>query len=175
MKAAHPNPIARVRAQAAPKAQQRGGKLGLEVSPEQARRLAGTSDSDFLERLTSSVAATMPGQGSDLTAVNAGLAALAGIEPRDELEGMLAAQIVAIHSMSMEMARRALLPEQTAEGVSANVNRAAKLMGVFTRQVEALTRYRTGGQQRVVVERVTVSDGGQAMFGNVNRGGGGGE
>ena len=172
-KPAPSNAVVKGRTQAVPKAKQDGRKLDLQVTPEQGRRIAGSADPDFLGTLTRSLAAATPGQGSDIQAVNAGLAALAGIEPRDELEAMLAAQMTTVHSMAMEMSKRALLPEQTVEGVSENVKRATRLMGVFTRQVEALTRYRTGGQQRVVVERVTVSEGGQAMFGNVNQGGGG--
>ena len=166
-------PVAKDLPAAPPKVQRRGDKLDLRISPEQGRRIGGTADPDFLATLTNGVVAATRGQGSDVRAVNAGLAALAGIQPRDELEAMLAAQMTAVHNMAMEMAKRSLLPEQTVEGVSENVKRATRLMGVFTRQVDALTRYRTGGQQRVVVERVTVSDGGQAMFGDVNHGGGG--
>jgi hypothetical protein len=40
-------------------------------------------------------------------------------------------------------------------------------------QMEALKRYRTGGQQKVTVEHVTVNDGGQAIVGAVTHGGGG--
>jgi hypothetical protein len=36
------------------------------------------------------------------------------------------------------------------------------LRPTFTTQVEALKRYRTGGQQKVIVEHVTVNEGGQA-------------
>ena len=39
-------------------------------------------------------------------------------------------------------------------------------------QMEALKRYRTGGQQRVIVEHVTVNAGGQAIVGTVMTGGG---
>ncbi len=39
-------------------------------------------------------------------------------------------------------------------------------------QVDALKRYRTGGQQKVTVEHVTVNDGGQAIVGSVEKGGG---
>jgi hypothetical protein len=42
-------------------------------------------------------------------------------------------------------------------------------------QVEALKRYRTGGQQKVTVEHVTVNEGGQAIVGNVTHKGGGGD
>lgn len=36
-------------------------------------------------------------------------------------------------------------------------------------QLEALKRYRTGGEQKVTVQHVTVSEGGQAIVGNVNQ------
>ena len=38
--------------------------------------------------------------------------------------------------------------------------------------MEALKRYRTGGQQKVTVEHVTVNAGGQAIVGTVETGGG---
>jgi hypothetical protein len=47
-----------------------------------------------------------------------------------------------------------------------------KLTRTFTTQVEALKRYRTGGEQKVVVEHVTVNAGGQAIVGAVGTGGG---
>lgn len=37
--------------------------------------------------------------------------------------------------------------------------------------LEALKRYRTGGQQKVTVEHVTVNEGGQAIVGAVAHGG----
>jgi hypothetical protein len=46
-----------------------------------------------------------------------------------------------------------------------------KLVRTFAAQVEALKRYRTGGEQTVRVERVTVNEGGQAIVGNVSHGG----
>jgi hypothetical protein len=46
-----------------------------------------------------------------------------------------------------------------------------KLARAFAAQVEAFKRYRTGGQQTVTVEHVTVNDGGQAVVGNVTHGG----
>ena len=42
--------------------------------------------------------------------------ALAGIAPADEVEGMLAAQMIAAHQASMECFRRAMLHEQTLDG-----------------------------------------------------------
>ena len=45
-----------------------------------------------------------------------------------------------------------------------------RLARTFAAQVEALKRYRSKGEQRVVVERVTVNEGGQAVVGNIGRG-----
>ncbi len=36
-------------------------------------------------------------------------------------------------------------------------------------QLEALKRYRTGGEQKVTVQHVTVGEGGQAIVGNINQ------
>ncbi|RWD26791.1 MAG: hypothetical protein EOS34_32705 [Mesorhizobium sp.] len=46
-----------------------------------------------------------------------------------------------------------------------------KLTRTFAAQVEALKKYRTGGQQHVTVQHVTVNEGGQAIVGNVSHGG----
>lgn len=48
-------------------------------------------------------------------------AALVGIGPKDELEGMMAAQLVAAHNAAMECYRRAMIGEQTYEGRRENL------------------------------------------------------
>lgn len=48
-----------------------------------------------------------------------------------------------------------------------------KALSTFDRQTETLRRYRTGGAQTVRVEHVHVNEGGQAIIGQVNKGGGG--
>ena len=94
------------------------------------------------------------------------------IEPRDELEAMLATQMGAIHAATMTLARRLnhvqTIPQQDAAERALN-----KLARTFTTQMDALKRYRTGGQQKVTVEHVTVNSGGQAIVGAVDTGGGG--
>ena len=45
------------------------------------------------------------------------------------------------------------------------VNLACKLQRTLVALVEALHRYRSGGQQKVVVEHVHVNEGGQAIVG----------
>ena len=103
------------------------------------------------------------------------LAALAGIGPKDELEGMMAAQLLAAHNAVMECYRRAMLEEQTFEGRRENLNQASKLTRTWATLLEALNKHRGKGQQKVTVEHVHVHPGGQAVVGNVERPGGGGE
>jgi hypothetical protein len=100
----------------------------------------------------------------------ASLSFLAGIEPRDELEGMLAAQLLASHNAAMECYRRAMISEQTFEGRKENLNQANKLSRTHTTLLEALNRHRGKGQQKVTVEHVHVHNGGQAIVGNVEGG-----
>jgi hypothetical protein len=102
------------------------------------------------------------------------LAALVSIGPKDELEGMIAAQLLACHNAAMEWHRRAMIGEQTFEGRQENLNQANKLSRTFATLLETLNRHRgKGGQQKVIVEHVNVAAGGQAIVGNVASPGGG--
>jgi hypothetical protein len=104
---------------------------------------------------------------------SATVAALTGIGPRDELEGMMAAQLMASHSAAMECYRRAMLGEQTFEGRKENLNQANKLSRTWATLLDALNKHRGKGQQKVTVEHVHVHSGGQAVVGTVEHPGGG--
>jgi hypothetical protein len=101
------------------------------------------------------------------------LAALVGIAPQDELEGMLAAQLIACHNVAMECYRRAMIADQTCEGRQENSNQANKLSRTYAVLLDALNRHRGKGQQKVTVEHVHVHAGGQAVVGMVETPGGG--
>jgi hypothetical protein len=105
--------------------------------------------------------------------LSAAIAALAGIAPQDELEGMMAAQLVAAHNAAMECYRRAMIGEQTFEGRRESLNQANKLSRTYATLLEALSRHRGKGQQKVTVEHVHVHSGGQAVVGIVAAAGGG--
>ena len=100
------------------------------------------------------------------------LSVVRGINPRDETEALLAAQMAAIHNATMVAARRLnhveTIPQQDSASTMLN-----KLARTFATQVEALKKYRSAGEQTIKVQHVTVNDGGQAIVGNVSQGGGG--
>ena len=100
---------------------------------------------------------------------------MVGVQPRDELEGMLGAQMIATHNAAMECFRRAMMKEQSFEGRRQNLEFANKLVRFYTALLKALDRHRGKGQPQVVrVERVTVEAGGQAIVGAVSHWGGDG-
>jgi hypothetical protein len=99
------------------------------------------------------------------------LAFLTGVNPQDVIEGMMAAQLFASHAAAMECYRRAMIPDQSLEGRTANLVHAAKLTRANAAMVEALAKHRNRGQQKVTVEHVHVYHGGQAIVGSVSPGG----
>jgi hypothetical protein len=103
---------------------------------------------------------------------SATVAALIGIGPKDELEGMMAAQLIAAHNAAMECYRRAMLGEQTFEGRRESLSQANKLSRTYAALLDALNRHRGKGQQKVTVEHVHVHSGGQAVVGTVEAPGG---
>jgi hypothetical protein len=99
---------------------------------------------------------------------SATITALIEIGPKDEIEGMIAAQLIAAHNATMECYRRAMIGEQTLEGRRDNLSQANKLSRTYAVLLDALNRYRgKEGQQKVTVEHVDVHAGGQAVVGMI--------
>jgi len=133
----------------------------------------GTADSEFLACLLGQIAnAASHGQKLNESNTNFMLSVVKSIEPQNEVEAILATQMAAVHMATMTFARRLAhvdnIPQQDSAERAFN-----KLARTFTAQVEALKRYRTGGEQKVTVQHVTVNEGGQAVVGNVSRSAGG--
>ncbi len=128
----------------------------------------GTTDDDFFEGLAKQlVNVGSQGLNADESGINFTLAVVKGIEPRDQVEAMLASQMAAVHNATMTFARRLAhvdnIPQQDSAQTAFN-----KLARTFAAQVEALKRYRSGGEQKMTVQHVHVAEGGQAIVGNVS-------
>lgn len=130
----------------------------------------GTADVDFVQLLMGQLA-NVGSRGGDVDeqAMNAMLSIVKGIAPRDPIEAMLATQMAAVHSATMTFARR-LAHVDTIQQQDSAERAFNKLARTFTSQIEALKRYRTGGEQKVTVQHVNVGEGGQAIVGNVTQG-----
>jgi hypothetical protein len=144
--------------------------------PSWLRRIGGSLNEDWNNRLLNETAATAPLAQDDeerISRSRAIISGLIGINPKGELEGMIAAQMLAGHFAAMECYRRAMLPNQTIEGRRENLTQANKLSRTYTMLLDSLNRHRGKGQQKVTVEHVHVHKGGQAIVGNVETPGGG--
>ena len=140
------------------------------IAREDMMRGLGTNSQEFMDGVLRQLAnAVSPGKDADEEAINFGLAVIASIEPKDELETMLAMQMVAVHLATMTFTRR-LAHVETLDQQNSAERALNKLSRTFAMQLEALKRYRTGGEQKVVVQHVNVNEGGQAIVGTVDRG-----
>ena len=131
----------------------------------------GTAKPDFALLMVSVIVNTAceenPANRSQPHNIFEAMAALTGIGPRDEIEAMLATQMVATHVAAIKALKQLKGSVNTTQQDS-NGNLAVKLLRTFTMQLEALQRYRGKGQQKVTVEHVHVNAGGQAIVGIVH-------
>src|SRR4051812_4454869 len=123
------------------------------------QQVFGTVNPDFAGLMLSGLsdAVTIDRDTIDEKMLNGSLGALHGINPGDEVEAMLATQMVATHLAAMGCLRRAQAPGQTFEGRDMNLRHATKLSRTYTMQVDSLKRYRSKGEQRVVVQHQHVN------------------
>jgi hypothetical protein len=151
-------------------------KAELQVTRESVERASGSRSEAFQQELFGQIVDTLwvpkqREQAKQLNLVQAAHDAMESIAPRDEVEAMLAAQMLSTHNAAMECMRRAMIPEQTFVGREQALKHGAKLMQLYERQMAALDKRRGQGQQKITVEHVTVEAGGQAIVGNVVAGG----
>ena len=165
------------RAEQAPRLKVSKSKDGIKIGPDHPNRAAAnvllmeaiaTTDLDFLTGLLTQLANASGGE-VDEQRLNFMLSVVKGIKPRDQIETMLAAQMAAVHTATMKFSR-SLDEAKYLEHRDSADRTFNKLARTFVTQMEALKRYRTGGEQTVTVQHVNVSEGGQAIVGNVTQG-----
>jgi proteasome lid subunit RPN8/RPN11 len=115
----------------------------------------GVDEPWLLDMLLNQAANCMPGKPA--RAASVAIAAVQSVGPRDGVEAMLAVQMAATHAVAMKMLNRAMQDQPSIEIYDSVVNRATKLLRTYTMQVEALKRYRSAGEQRVVVQHQHVN------------------
>lgn len=106
-------------------------------------------------------------EGSGETVVRM-LSELDGIGAKDQIEGMLGAQMIATHHAIMDCFRIVAQNGQL-DIINPMLCYANKLSRTFTMQMEALNRYRGKGGQKMTVEHVHINSGGQAIIGNITK------
>lgn len=126
----------------------------------------GANNSDFCHGILSRI---ISAANANEDTSNFALAVIQSIAPRDATESLLATQMTAVHVAAMTAAYKLAAQSDTLAKYEAFERAFNKLSRTFTAQMEALRRYRGGGEQRMIVEHVNVGAGGQAIVGNVTR------
>jgi len=139
--------------------------------PERGERLMaetlGGADPDAMHGiLRQLVRASVTGEKPDAVNLAFMLAMMQSIKPRDCVEAMLVAQMVSVHVMTMRCAHHLAGAQDTAQQDSAG-RTLGRLARTFPAQIEALNRHRSKSEPAITVQNVSVSDGGNAIVGNV--------
>jgi hypothetical protein len=98
-----------------------------------------------------------------------GLDAADSIQAGNSLEKMLAHQLAATHRAVMEHIGSAAPTEYNVEAQSKRLNAAARCMTAYQHGLLTLHKIRQNGNQRILVQYVSVNEGGQAVVGNIER------
>ena len=104
--------------------------------PEVLKEATGSDQPDVQQHLINQVCQTlwMPeglGEDEKLTRIQSAISSLQGIKPADEIEGMLAVQMVGTHNAATDCLRRAMIEGQTFEGREQNLKHAGKLLAIY--------------------------------------------
>ena len=108
------------------------------------RWISGSDCEDFTKILVTQIYNSLWLKNSDSEVrarqIDAAITAMVGTKPRDELEGMLIAQLIASHNAAMECYRRAMLADQSFEARRENLNQPNKLSRTYAALTDALDR-----------------------------------
>jgi hypothetical protein len=104
-------------------------------------------------------------QGADVAAMALDVANT--IQAGNSSEKMLAHQLAAMHKAAMEMIGSVVPHSRDAAIQNRRLNAAARCMTVYQRGLLTLHKVRQNGNQRITVQYVNVSNGSQAVLGDI--------
>lgn len=131
------------------------------------KRALGTTSSSFANASIAQLmaAARLPDGPVSEMALNAALALIEAIAPRNEMEGALAVQMACTHAVAIAALSRTGAAGPKSVAVYSNV--AVVLMRSYAAQLETLRRLRGTGAQHVQVEHLHINNEGRAVIGTV--------
>lgn len=101
-----------------------------------------------------------------------GIDAADTIQARDSLEKMLVHQLAGTHAVVMEQLGQVHSREE-GQASAKRLTAIARCLEAYQHGLLTLKKLRRNGNQRITVQYVNVSDGGQAVVGNIEQGSGG--
>jgi hypothetical protein len=129
-------------------------------------RVFGTLDRDFTGSFIQQLIAAS--KSLNFNALSFIMALVRNVAPKDQLEALLAAHAAMTHIIMMTVMQRFVEAENLPQQQFAERS-YIKLAHTYSSQMATLKRYRSGGEQKVTVQHVSISEGSQAIVGNVTR------
>ena len=155
-----------------------GTQVTLEIQPSELCAIFGVTDQSLATSLLGQLLGVLQPDSSepvDPALINQALGFISGIGPKDTTEAMTATLMAASHHAAHDCMRRAMHPRQTPSGRALYLSLSMKATRAFAQLKQGLDIGRGKvTTQRVVVERLTVEPGAQAVIAVDARQGGGG-
>ena len=101
--------------------------------------------------------------------LNANLQIMEQFKPKDCIESMSLSHLIYTHELIKESALKANLKDQSTHGRDVNINRLTKLIRAFNDTLNTLGKFQRGGQQKVTVQHIQVSDNSNAIIGDISK------
>ncbi len=129
-------------------------------------RLTGTQDIDLAGEILSGYAALAKPISTSIDNMNVALQSLADSAPKDATEARLCLQAHALHSQGMQYLAKVANASSSMYSEFC-MKSAIKLLRLHNETVEAISKYKRGGEQKIVIQHqnVQVNSGGQAIVG----------
>lgn len=124
--------------------------------------LTGTQDNDIAREIFDQAALAMPKDKSHGYKISTIMQSLADSMPKDATEAKLCLQSTVLYSQGMTN----LCRSENCKRIDHSefyMKNAIKLLKLHNETIEALNKYRRGGEQKVIVQHVNVTEGGQAV------------
>lgn len=150
----------------------KSGQVGYAIAVEKMEELLKTDHGELAGTVISSAGKVTAFKQTPDEALNLAIQQFAALQPQNYPETMLMNQMIQVNAAASKCMSLAFSENQTAYVKEMNVKLATKLHRTFVAQIEALQKLRGKGGQKVTVEHVHVHQGGQAIVGNVEKGGG---
>jgi hypothetical protein len=133
------------------------------------REQVATRAKHAIERLDILIEAPriLPQHLGDADNLNAALATLDSMQPRSELQALLAVQIIATGFAGLRFLRQSHR-HMTEDYINVYGGYAIKLLRLQNEMIQTFERYRRGNKQTVEVRHVHIHSGGQGVVGIIN-------
>lgn len=134
--------------------------------------LTATKDKEIANNIVHRGVGAMPDQDRIEHNFNTIFQSLSDSAPSDSTEAKLCLQSTVLYAQGMRHIEKAENCDRI-DHSEYYMKNAVKLLRLHNETIETLSRYRRGGEQKVIVQHVQVNDGGQAIVGGMVNGGGG--